>query len=112
MTTNHDTLRIDVRKDVGSLLMLRSTVTPLFRRISRSNARRVVVDFSGVEFMSRSFADEYLAAKAASLKQIEERRVPVEVKRMMSIVSRQLASGSKPTPQAGQPFPRAEMLSL
>jgi hypothetical protein len=84
--------RVDVQKDVGSLLMLRSTVSPLFRKISHLDAHRVILDFSGVEFMSRSFADEYLSAKAASQKRIEERRVPVTVRRMLDLVSSRLAS--------------------
>lgn len=92
MATRSAAACVDVGKDVGSLLMLRSSVAPLFRKIARLDAPRIIVDFSGVEFMSRSFADEYLAAKAPYRKRIEERRVPVEVKRMLNLVSNQLAS--------------------
>lgn len=105
-------MRIDVHKDVGNLLMLRSTVAPLFRKVARSDAPRVIVDFSGVEFMSRSFADEYLAAKAASQKRIEERNVPIEVKRMMNLVSNQLVSAPHRTSRIGQSFPRVKVVNL
>jgi len=112
MAEERDVRRIDVRKDVGSLLMLRSTVAPLFRKIARFDAPRVTVDFSGVEFMSRSFADEYLAAKAACQKRIEERNVPFEVMRMLDLVSSQLVAAPHRTSQIGYSLSRAKVVSL
>jgi hypothetical protein len=107
-----DVARVEVRKDLGSLLMLRSTVAPLFRKVERFDAPRVILDFSGVEFMSRSFADEYLTAKAAGQKRIEERRVPVEVRRMLELVSNRLGSSrSRPT-RLNEPLPRVRVVSL
>jgi hypothetical protein len=88
VSRSKDLTRVLVRKEVGSLLMIRSSVAPLFDKISSLNARRVVVDFSGVEFMSRSFADEYLVAKSCSPKRLEETRIPTGVKRMFALVSR------------------------
>jgi hypothetical protein len=89
-----DFVRVAIRKDVGDLLMLRSSVAPLFRKIAKLTSSRVIFDFSGVEFMSRSFADEYLAEKARCNKQIEERHVPDEAKLMMELVSRQVRKAS------------------
>jgi hypothetical protein len=94
MTREGKVLRIDVQKELGSLLMLRSNVAPLFKQFARSAVPRIVLDFSGVEFMSRSFADEYLAAKAASRKRIEERSTPFAVRRMLELVSKQLITAS------------------
>jgi hypothetical protein len=74
--------------------MLRSSVRPLFATVEGLNERRVVLDFSKVEFMSRSFADEYLAAKRTSPKQLVERSAPDEVQRMLELVLGQLGSRS------------------
>jgi hypothetical protein len=104
--------RIEVRKELGNLLMLRSTVAPLFRTINQSAAARVIVDFSGVDFMSRSFADEYLAEKAASKKRIQERKVPTEVRRMMEMVSSRLASTHGPSSQVLASYHRGRVSSL
>lgn len=104
MTTSHPA-RVMVQKDFGDLLMLRSNVEPLFVRIRRLSEPRVVLDFHGVRFMSRSFADEYLSAKAASKKHIDERRVPKEVKRMMALVSAQRADPSSRSSRH-RPMPR------
>lgn len=94
MVTPERATKIRVDQDLGTLLMFRRTVAPLFRKISKSKTRRLVLDFSGVEFMSRSFADEYLAAKRASGKRIEERNVPREVRRMLQVVSRRPMGGA------------------
>ncbi len=83
-----------VGEDIGSFLMFRRTVAPLFRKISKLRTSRLVLDFSGVEFMSRSFADEYLSAKKVSRKRIEERNVPPEVRRMLQLVSRRSTESS------------------
>jgi len=89
---------INVRKVAGRLLMIRGTVDPLFQRIARLATPRVILDFSGVEFMSRSFADEYRIAKAKCPKQIEERNTPPIVVQMMSLVSQQASLAGKKSP--------------
>lgn len=106
MTTPNRTSRIKVGEDAGTLLMFRRTVAPLFRKISKQKSERVLLDFSGVEFMSRSFADQYLSAKKASPKQIEERNVPSEVRRMLQLVSRHLSeAGSREFETTPSPTP-------
>lgn len=110
MTSPSGIPRVDILKDVGSLLMLRSTVAPLFRKISHFDTPRVILDFSGVEFMSRSFADEYLASKAASQKRIEELKVPVEVRRMLDLVSTQARSAPSHTAEIRQSLSRVRAI--
>lgn len=110
MTSTVPVPRVDVRKDVGTLLMLRSTVAPLFRKIARFDARRVIIDFSGVEFMSRSFADEYLTAKAASQKAIEEIDMPDQVRRMIELVSKRVGSTKSPRADIRQPSTRVHAI--
>ena len=93
MVDREQIAKIRVHDDLGSLLMLRRTVAPWFRRIARLEPNQVVLDFSKVQFMSRSFADEYLAAKKAIAKRIEERHVPLGVRQMLRIVSRRQIGG-------------------
>lgn len=104
--------RLRIHDTLGGLLMLRSTVHPFFQQIEQLDSKRVVVDFSDVEFMSRSFADEYLSAKASSKKQVEETSVPVEAKRMLELVSRQVASRKSELADAKQATRRPTSVSL
>jgi anti-anti-sigma regulatory factor len=104
--------KIEVHKEIGELLMLRSTVAPIFRKLARLPSHRVIVDFSGVEFMSRSFADEYLAAKAACQKKINERNLSSEVRRMLQLVSSQRESSSSKTSSGRQSIRPPRAVSL
>jgi hypothetical protein len=85
-------VELNVRQEVGSLLMLRSSVTRLFQKVALLRAPSIILDFSQVEFMSRSFADEYLTGRALSEKTIEERNLPPEVSRMLQVVAHSIAA--------------------
>jgi hypothetical protein len=112
MTPRVKVVRISVRKHVGELLMLRSTVGPLFEQVSKQEADLIVFDFSAVEFMSRSFADEYLAAKSASSLHIEESHMAVEVRRMLKLVSDQVRAAASRTPRLDRAAPRPRAVAL
>jgi hypothetical protein len=108
------TAELSVRKEVGAHLMFRSSVNPFFRKIASLDAGKVILDFSSVDFMSRSFADEYLAAKALSKKRVEERNLPAEVRRMLRSVSEQTALARSPpfAPAPRTPFKVAPVTTL
>jgi hypothetical protein len=92
MADDEQPVDLRVRSELGTLLMLRSSVAPFFKKIAGLSASRVIVDFSNVEFMSRSFADEYLHARASCSKRLEERHISPEVRAMLDRVSRSLGS--------------------
>ena len=54
--------------------------------------RTVVVDFSGVESITRSFAHQYVMNKSLSQKEIIERDISPEIKPMFELVERQRAA--------------------
>lgn len=96
MATPTRAARILIWRRLGRVLMLRNSAGSLFQEVKELEPPRVVLDFSEVEFMSRSFADEYLAAKAASPKRIEEQHLPRAVRQMLALVSAQ--QGLRTTP--------------
>jgi hypothetical protein len=112
MTPKLEIARVSVAKRLGRLLMLRRTVAPLFQRASDIEADRIVFDFSDVEFMSRSFAAEYLSAKANCNKQVGERNVPPEVRRMMALVSTQVRSSRDSAATGARPLRRPRAIPL
>ena len=86
MTTRPRTIRLAdlIYED----LALRDSAARLFDAIEDSPEAEVVIDFSGVRSMSRSFADEYFVRRSASTKAITETNVPDNVRRMIDVVSR------------------------
>lgn len=94
MTTTRG-LRIRVAEEIGSRLILRDSVKSIFTRVRSDPTERVVLDFSGVQFMSRSFAHEYLVNKDASGKVIIEENSPDEVRKMLELVGRQIEAARR-----------------
>jgi hypothetical protein len=107
MNAKESTPTIWIQREVGPLLMLRSTVKTLFDKLESVEQDRVILDFSNVEFMSRSFADEYLTAKKLMSKRIAEQHLPLEVRRMLEIVGNPSAStparGERQQPSSARP---------
>lgn len=68
-------------------LALRSWAEHLFGVIESSPKRAVTLNFDGVEFMSRSFANEYLKLKSESKKVIREQNVGPFLKDMFQFAS-------------------------
>ena len=50
---------INVRETAGSNLVSRLTAKDLFDFVRNAGEQEVILDFSGVEFVSRSFTDEF-----------------------------------------------------
>lgn len=86
MTTPTRTIRL--AEVVYEDLALRDSVTRVFDSIDDSPESDIVVDFSGVRSISRSFADEYVQRRSRSTKAVREVNVPDNVRQMIDVVSR------------------------
>lgn len=73
-----------IGKDLGS----RNLIENIFKSID-SNVSEVVMNFEGVEFMGRSFAQEYLNRKFASSFSVVEKNVPEDVDMLFNIILKQ-----------------------
>jgi len=51
--------RIEIAKLISTELRSRTEAQKIASEISRVNAKKTMIDFTGVSFISRSFADEY-----------------------------------------------------
>ena len=74
-------------KRIHSHLVFRSAASTLFDDAAFQSGD-VVVDFAGVKFASRSFAQEYLACKSKQRHGVTEINMPEDVKMMFEIVGR------------------------
>lgn len=68
-------------------LALRSWADELFKLLPEKKEPILILDFSGVEFVSRSFAHEYLKEKRAILIPIQEKNMNSTVKQMFKLAS-------------------------
>jgi hypothetical protein len=76
-------LRISIKRAIAPYLALRASADRLFDRIESSKSKEVVVDFSGIAAVTRSFAHQYAIRKQSSQKSISEIKVPSSIKSVM-----------------------------
>lgn len=79
---------VNIAKAVSPVLGIRLTATQFFKNFESKNDNKIEIDFKDVEFISRSFAHEYLKQKQISSKKIQEINIPPNVKQMIEIVQR------------------------
>jgi CRISPR/Cas system CSM-associated protein Csm4 (group 5 of RAMP superfamily) len=78
--------KILLKKAISSHLFLRQTAVNFFKKINKLKDSEIIIDFKGIQFMSRSFAHEYLQQTAKSKKNIKELNVPTDIKKMLNYV--------------------------
>lgn len=71
----------EINPDLGS----RNKIEKLFKNIDESISE-LIMNFEGVEFMGRSFAQEYLNQKNKASVKITEINVPKDVKKLFDII--------------------------
>lgn len=86
-TSNEFTLSLHRR--FSSNLAFRHSADDLFEYIDSLSTQKVVIDFSGIKSITRSFAHQYIVNKTKSDKQIAECEIPLTIKPMFELVERQ-----------------------
>jgi len=86
-TSNEFTLCL--QRKFSSNLAFRHSADDLFEYINSLSTQKVVIDFSGIKSITRSFAHQYIVNKTKSNKQIAEREIPLTIKPMFELVERQ-----------------------
>ena len=81
--------KILLSQELGNNILTRKTISAFFERINSQKEAEIVLDFKGVDFISRSCADEYLKQKEESNKKIIERNMSKEVYSMFKAVRNQ-----------------------
>jgi hypothetical protein len=89
MTMLNNQVTLPLREQISSNLAFRHSVDDLFDYINSLSETRIVVDFSGIESISRSFAHQYIINKEKSDKIIVECNTPLNIKPMFDLVERQ-----------------------
>ena len=81
---------IKIKDEINQALDFNQSVTDLINKINQINETDFIIDFEGIIFISRSFAQAYYASKKRSPKNIDEINLSGEIKPMMEMVEKQL----------------------
>ena len=77
-----------IKEKINSSLEMNSTAVEFLEGVNKIDDFEVVVDFTGVVFVSRSFAQSYFSTKVKLDKNIIETNIPKEVKPLMDMIKR------------------------
>ena len=95
MTTS---IKIWIDKEIAVDLALRDSADKFFDSLDSFEQDKIIIDFSEIKSISRSFAHQYHLRKNMSKKTIKDVNVPVDVRKMFRIVS--------------NPRPKTQLISL
>ncbi|MFC1682138.1 hypothetical protein ACFL0X_00805 [Nanoarchaeota archaeon] len=70
-------------------ILTRHTISTFFEKINKIKAKNIVIDFKGIDFISRSCADEYLKLKKKTEKELIEKNLNDAVSSMFKLVKTQ-----------------------
>ena len=83
-----DCTYIKIEEHIYRNLGMNISAKELFEEINSSPNPNVIIDFTGVCFMGRSFTQEYIFQKMTSDKNIYEENIPEEVQKMFDVVKK------------------------
>ena len=81
--------KVLLSNEFGSNIFTRNTISSFFEKINELKDKEIALDFSSIDFISRSCADEYLKRKQDSKKKIVEVNMSKEVCSMFNAVQNQ-----------------------
>ena len=79
---------IKIERFISSNLGMNISAKELFEEINNSPNPNIVIDFTGIIAMGRSFAQEYIYQKMKSDKNIFEENLPEDVEKMFEVVKK------------------------
>ncbi|MEI6796460.1 MAG: DUF4325 domain-containing protein [Methanomassiliicoccales archaeon] len=79
-------ITVDISSILSPDLAIRDAAIDLFKEFEKMVGAEIEVDFSGVKFITRSFAHEYWVQKQRTKKNICETNVPTSILNMLNLV--------------------------
>lgn len=89
MIISTDETRLCLKERISTNLAFRGSADDFFDYVNSLDESKIVIDFSGIESISRSFVHQYTINKLRSNKQITDINIPVNIKPMFELVKRQ-----------------------
>lgn len=76
---------IFIVKELSPSLFRRDSADKFFDSLEKISIKRIVIDFSGVESITRSFAHQFIIRQNKSKKTVKLENVPINVSKMFTI---------------------------
>lgn len=81
---------IMIQEAINRNLGMRISAKEFFNGLNNISGELIIINFKNVEYMSRSFAQEYVQQKKRINKTIEEKNCPKVVENMLDVVNRSI----------------------
>jgi hypothetical protein len=78
-------IEIILSKEIGQDLGSRQMIERLFENID-PDTTKVIMNFDGMEFMSRTFAQEYLNQRHHASFEVTEKNMPPDIEKMFEMI--------------------------
>lgn len=78
-------IEIFLEKEIGPDLGSRQKIEELFKNMDKE-VSEVIMNFEGIEFMGRSFAQEYLNQKHFASFDVIEKNMPDDIEKMFTMI--------------------------
>ena len=78
-------IEVFLKKEIGADLGSRQKIEKLFKNIE-PHVSMVIMNFEGVEFIGRSFAQEYLNRKHLASFEVVEKNMPEDIQKMFEFI--------------------------
>ena len=85
-------MEIMIGQKIDSNLGQRLSAKDFFKELNNTSENDIIINFENVEFISRSFAHEYIHQKDKTSKNIIEKNIPIELNGMFEVVCNSLNS--------------------
>lgn len=77
-----------IKKEINSSLEMNTAADDFLNQVNEIDDDEILIDFTGIVFISRSFAQSYFSKKNKLDKQIDEINVPDEVKPLVELIKK------------------------
>ena len=77
-----------IKDEINSSLEMNTAADDFLNQVNEIDDNEILIDFTGIVFISRSFAQAYFSKKNKLDKNIDEINVPDEVKPLMDLIKK------------------------
>lgn len=77
-----------IKEEINSSLEMNTAADDFLNKVNDINDDEILIDFTGIVFISRSFAQSYFSKKNKMDKNIDEINVPTEVKPLVDLIKK------------------------
>lgn len=80
--------KVMIKDEINSSLEMNTAADDFLNQVNEIDDNEILIDFTGIVFISRSFAQAYFSKKNKLDKNIDEINVPDEVKPLMDLIKK------------------------